>query len=47
VVKNEAEMDNEIFPDYLRQAIADGEVSIDEEAQTARVYIAVMNPPKT
>lgn len=37
-------MDDEQFPDYLRQAIADGEVTIDEEAKTARIHIDVGTP---
>jgi len=34
-------MNNDEFPDYLRRAIEDGEVSLDEESKTARIHIDV------
>jgi hypothetical protein len=32
-------MSDDEFPDYLRKAIEDGEVLLDEEAKTARINI--------
>jgi hypothetical protein len=34
-------MSDEEFPDYLRKAIEDGEVVLDEQAKTARINIDV------
>lgn len=34
-------MNNDEFPDYLRKAIEDGEVTLDEQAKTARINIDV------
>jgi hypothetical protein len=34
-------MSNDEFPDYLRKAIEDGEVVLDEQAKTARINIDV------
>lgn len=34
-------MSDDEFPDYLRKAIEDGEVILDEEAKTARINIDV------